>query len=185
MDLHCGLACTELIESDGAVAGIRATAHTGPDRTLTARLVVGADGRASTVARLARVRVRQTRNERAFMFAYFGDLEYPAGQRSRLWLMDPDGCAAFPNEHGISVAAAAVGRRKLGAVGRRNAAEVLEAQFASAPRAPVLDRRKRLSPVPWKRGRTSRTACAATSGRSGTGWGATTSMLGASRPAGA
>lgn len=62
---------TGLVEEDGRVVGVQCT-HGGVTRTLRADLVVGADGRSSTVARLAGSReYNVTENERWYYWTYF------------------------------------------------------------------------------------------------------------------
>ena len=47
-----GWKVTDLVEEEGRIAGARLVRRDGDERTIRARVVVGADGRASTVARL-------------------------------------------------------------------------------------------------------------------------------------
>ncbi|MFE0761626.1 NAD(P)/FAD-dependent oxidoreductase [Streptomyces smyrnaeus] len=80
--LLTGTAVTELVRAEnGRVTGVRVSSATGgeetrggaaDERVLKARLVVGADGRASTVARLAGSRsYHVTRNQFALFWGYF------------------------------------------------------------------------------------------------------------------
>jgi len=70
-DLRMGTKVVDLVEERGRVAGVRVTRR-GRESVLKARLVVGCDGRASTVAknRGAR-RYNITRNERWYYWTYF------------------------------------------------------------------------------------------------------------------
>ncbi|MDI2127656.1 NAD(P)/FAD-dependent oxidoreductase [Yinghuangia seranimata] len=62
---------TDLLVEHGRVAGVRVV-HDGEESVLRARLVVGADGRESTVARLRGARrYNLTTNERHYYWAYF------------------------------------------------------------------------------------------------------------------
>ena len=65
-----------------------------------ARLVVGADGRKSDVARMAGLRGRVRPHNRFFYWAYWRGIE-PATERSRMWMLDPDCAYTFPNEDGL------------------------------------------------------------------------------------
>src|SRR5688500_9939965 len=56
VDLLLGRAAVRLLEDGDRVAGVELQARDGDVRSLRARLVVGADGRHSTVARLAHLR---------------------------------------------------------------------------------------------------------------------------------
>jgi pimeloyl-ACP methyl ester carboxylesterase/2-polyprenyl-6-methoxyphenol hydroxylase-like FAD-dependent oxidoreductase len=66
-----GAKVTALVRDHGRVAGVRVARH-GSEQVLEATLVVGADGRNSTVARLAGSRkYNLTPNERAFYWSFF------------------------------------------------------------------------------------------------------------------
>jgi 2-polyprenyl-6-methoxyphenol hydroxylase-like FAD-dependent oxidoreductase len=74
-DLRMGTTVTGLVEDRGRVAGVR-VAHNSSESTLRARLVVGADGRNSTVASLVGARkYNLTPNERFGYWAFFEGLE--------------------------------------------------------------------------------------------------------------
>jgi menaquinone-9 beta-reductase len=87
------------------VAGVEVE---GTDRRrlrLSARLTVAADGRDSTIARLAGVPARVRLNNRFVYFAYWRGAPSPKDE-AQLWLLDPAAAAVFPNEDGVSVIAA-------------------------------------------------------------------------------
>jgi 2-polyprenyl-6-methoxyphenol hydroxylase-like FAD-dependent oxidoreductase len=93
----------------GRPAGIEVEGRGGRSLQLGARLLVAADGRGSSVARLAGVPGRVRPHNRFFHFAYWSGVERartPAGPSIRLWLPHPDGAAEFPNEDGLTVLAA-------------------------------------------------------------------------------
>jgi 2-polyprenyl-6-methoxyphenol hydroxylase-like FAD-dependent oxidoreductase len=70
-DVRMGTNVTELIEDHGRVTGVRA-AQGGSTRELEARLVVGADGRNSTIARLVKARkYNLTPGQRFAYWAFF------------------------------------------------------------------------------------------------------------------
>jgi 2-polyprenyl-6-methoxyphenol hydroxylase-like FAD-dependent oxidoreductase len=94
VDLLNGWSVTGL--SGGArPTGVTIESSSGARREIAARLTVGADGRDSTVARLARVPARSRPNRRFFYWAYWSGME-PAGPRSRMWLLEPDCAYTFP-----------------------------------------------------------------------------------------
>jgi flavin-dependent dehydrogenase len=69
--VRMGVKVTELLEDGGRVAGVRAIAD-GAETQLRARLVVGADGRHSTIARLCRSRrYNVTPSQRILYWAFF------------------------------------------------------------------------------------------------------------------
>jgi 2-polyprenyl-6-methoxyphenol hydroxylase-like FAD-dependent oxidoreductase len=70
-EVWMGAKVTALVKDRGRVTGVR-VAHNGSEQSLEARLVVGADGRNSTVARLAGSRkYNLTPNERFFYWSFF------------------------------------------------------------------------------------------------------------------
>ena len=103
-----------LLSDDGRPAGVRVETPKHEVQTIRARLVVGADGRDSAIARWARVPGRVRAHNRFYYFAYWRGLR-PVTTGARLWLLDPDGAAAFPNEDDLTVVVAAPHRRDRGA----------------------------------------------------------------------
>jgi menaquinone-9 beta-reductase len=77
---------------------------------LSATLTVAADGRDSTIARLARVPARVRPHNRFVYFAYWRGVRSPKSE-ARLWLLDPDAAAVFPNEGDVTVIATFPHRR--------------------------------------------------------------------------
>ncbi|MDQ5808986.1 MAG: FAD-dependent monooxygenase [Actinomycetota bacterium] len=69
---------------------------------ITAKLVVGADGRGSNVAKWAGIRGRVKPHNRFFYWAYWRGVE-PATDRSRMWFLEPDCAYTFPNEDGLTI----------------------------------------------------------------------------------
>ena len=96
---------TDLVWEDGRVAGVSWTDADGASRELRCSLVVGADGRRSTVARLAGVEgaYRANANERACYYAYFGgdapEWSFVAGQ----WREGRELATAFPCDGGLTL----------------------------------------------------------------------------------
>lgn len=97
VELLLGETAVGLLENDGRPAGVEVRGRGGRTRRLRADLVVGADGRGSTVARLARVPGRIRPHNRFFYFAYWQGVQ-PRTTNARGWLLDPDSAAQFPNE---------------------------------------------------------------------------------------
>src|SRR5436190_2817573 len=111
VELMAGETVTELLGRDG----VRMADRSGRSRDLRARLVVAADGRGSTIARLARVPGRVRRHGRFFYFAYWTGVE-PKTSDIHAWKLDPEGVARFPNEDGLDVHVASVQRSRLSEV---------------------------------------------------------------------
>jgi 2-polyprenyl-6-methoxyphenol hydroxylase-like FAD-dependent oxidoreductase len=99
-ELRTGVTVTGLIRSGGRVVGVETTA--GP---LRARLVVGADGARSTVARLvAAPEYHRTAPRRAFLWSYF---EGVAEDERRVWIgsIGENAFLASPTDSGLFLAA--------------------------------------------------------------------------------
>ena len=71
---------------------------------IPARLVVAADGRGSTVARLAGAPGRVRDHNRFVYYAYWRGIR-PRSTAHRVWFMEPHGAAVFPNEDDLTVVA--------------------------------------------------------------------------------
>lgn len=124
--------------------GVETVGRAGERRQVRARLVVGADGRDSRVARLAGVRERTRPHAR---FAYGAYYEGPGPQGApdgSIWLLDPDWAAAFPTDSGLTFYAAMPTRARL-ADFRRDPAGALEAFLAAVPDAPPIADSRRVS----------------------------------------
>jgi len=80
---------------------------------LRGRLVVGADGRSSAVARLAGLREKRAQNKRFCYATYFTGVGLTAADQSRMWMRDPDLVTATPQDDGLTVLAVFVHRREL------------------------------------------------------------------------
>ncbi|MGW5728527.1 NAD(P)/FAD-dependent oxidoreductase [Nocardia beijingensis] len=97
-----GVRVTELLWSGGRCAGVRYTSG-GGEHELRARLVVGADGRRSTVARLvgATRPVLSAPSGRDCYFAYWHDGAADQRHIAAQWRCGPDLGTAFPCDDGL------------------------------------------------------------------------------------
>jgi 2-polyprenyl-6-methoxyphenol hydroxylase-like FAD-dependent oxidoreductase len=111
VDLLCGWTAMALHGGERP-GGVTIESSAGETRRIDARLLVGADGRGSTLARLAGVPARSRPNRRFFYWAYWRGME-PAGPRSRMWFLEPDCAYTFPNEDGLTVALVAPHEQRL------------------------------------------------------------------------
>jgi flavin-dependent dehydrogenase len=99
----------------GNAAGVEGVEVEGTDHrrvAIRARLTVAADGVGSRLARLARVPGRVRPNERFSYFGYWRGVRTPDDE-ARVWLLDPDAAAVFPNEDGITLIAAVAVKSRL------------------------------------------------------------------------
>jgi 2-polyprenyl-6-methoxyphenol hydroxylase-like FAD-dependent oxidoreductase len=143
VELLTGHTVQRLVASDGRPAGVEAETPDHTPRTIRARLVVGADGRGSDVARLAGVPGRVRPHGRFFYFAYWRGIR-PRTTRARLWLDEPDGIASFPNEDDVTVVVAGVHKARL-AEFRADPERAYRATVAGVPDAPRIDEAERVS----------------------------------------
>ncbi len=74
--------------------------HRGGTRALTARLVIGADGRGSRTAKLAGLRTRTRPNARFGYWGYFDGPPLGTGASVHLWMLEPDVAIATPTDGG-------------------------------------------------------------------------------------
>ncbi len=113
VELRLGQAAQELVRAGDRIVGLRTKDTQGAEHELRAKLVVGADGRGSRVAKLAGVKQKVMHNERFAYGAYFeGPLPACAPDAS-FWLLDPHMAAAFPTDDGLTFYAAMPTKERL------------------------------------------------------------------------
>jgi 2-polyprenyl-6-methoxyphenol hydroxylase-like FAD-dependent oxidoreductase len=149
VDLLLGRTVRELRRDGERVSGLLARAQDGSDLELRCKLVIGADGRGSSVAKLAGVRERRSRNGR---FAYGGYYEGPPPEdapTASLWFLDPDMAAAFPTDGDLTFYAAMPSRKRLDAF-RGDPAEGLVRLVSKVPDAPPIAQSRLVGQVQGK-----------------------------------
>ena len=137
VELILGHTVRELVREQGAICGVQARDPQGETLTLRARLIVGADGRDSRVAKLAEVSTKTKRHGR---FAYGGYFEGPRPVTYPdpvLWLLDPDMAAAFPTDSDLVFYAVMPAMERLPEF-RADPEAALKAMVASVPEAPPI-----------------------------------------------
>jgi flavin-dependent dehydrogenase len=145
VDLLLGHTVTGLVQEDGRAVGVRVTGRGEGEGEIRARLVVGADGRDSAVARLAGLPAHTHPNGRFSYFAHFRDLPLKDGI-THSWFLDPDMAYAMPNDDGVTVVAVIPDKKRLPAF--REDLEDSFLQFVrSLPEAPPIDRARRITKV--------------------------------------
>jgi 2-polyprenyl-6-methoxyphenol hydroxylase-like FAD-dependent oxidoreductase len=137
VELILGHTVDELVREHGRVCGVRARDKGGETLQLRARLVVGADGRDSRVAKLAEVRTRTAPHGR---FAYGGYFEGPTPATypdQALWILDPHMAAAFPTDSGLTFYAVMPTKDRLPEF-KRDPEAALRAFVSAVPEAPPI-----------------------------------------------
>ncbi|MGW7452548.1 NAD(P)/FAD-dependent oxidoreductase [Streptomyces sp. NPDC054787] len=144
VDLLLGHQVNGLIREAGRIVGVRASTRQG-ERGIRARLVVGADGKDSAVAKSAGVPARLHENGRFGYLAHFRGLPLP-GQSAHTWFLEPDMAYAFPNDDGVTVVAVLPDKKRLPAF-----REDLEGSFLAfvraLPEAPAIDSAERVTKI--------------------------------------
>ena len=146
VDLLPGLTVKRLSSERGRINGLVAHGRDRSERGIRARLVVGADGRGSTVAGLAGVRPRTIENRRFLYYAYFRDLRLASAPAGQMWFAEPDVAYAYPCDDGLTLVACALRRDRLEAFKAAPESEFARV-FANLPEAPALEGSERVSPL--------------------------------------
>ena len=149
VELVMGHTVHELLRDGETVRGALARDRNGVELRLAAKLVVGADGRGSRVAKLAGVRESTHRHGR---FAYGGYFEGPPPEGApdaSFWLMDPDMYAAFPTDSGLTFYAA-MPTKKREKEFRDDPAKALVELIAGLPDAPPIRASRLTAPMQGK-----------------------------------
>jgi 2-polyprenyl-6-methoxyphenol hydroxylase-like FAD-dependent oxidoreductase len=149
VELIMGHTVHELLRDGETVRGALARDRTGAERELRARLLVGADGRGSRVAKLAGVRESTHRHGR---IAYGGYFEGPApsgAPDASFWLLDPDMGAAFPTDRGLTFYAAMPTKQRAEEF-REDPARALVEFLAGVPDPPPIRASRMIAPAQGK-----------------------------------
>jgi flavin-dependent dehydrogenase len=100
VELMLGQSAERLLHEGDAFTGVAVRDREGTEREVRTRLVVGADGRDSRVAELARVKEKRLPNNRLAYGGYFEGPKPRFWPDGAVWLLDPDMAAAFPTDGG-------------------------------------------------------------------------------------
>jgi flavin-dependent dehydrogenase len=142
-----GWTARRVLADHARLAGVDVENRRHGTLAIRARLLVGADGRESTLARLAGVPGRVRPHNRFFYFAYWRGIKQartPRGPSIRAWLLDPDGASQFPNEDDLTVLVAAYHRSRLAEV-RADLEGSYIRHLAGLPDGPDLNSAERVS----------------------------------------
>lgn len=122
--------------SEGGVIGRMAE----DELHVRARLVVGADGRNSTVAELARARTTTSANARFCYMAYYRDVDLGRGPdvTARFWALDRDAVIASRNDDNITILALFLAKDRLSEFKKDRDAAFINA-FRTLPDPPHIN----------------------------------------------
>jgi len=145
VDAFLGYALRDLLTDQARTVGARVENLAGESFEIRGRLVVGADGRNSQVARLSGLPAKTALSNRFTYFTYYRDLPLAANGASQLWLLDPDVAYACPNDNGLTMIAVCLTNDKFESW-KADLDKSFVELFAALPDAPNLDRAVRASP---------------------------------------
>jgi menaquinone-9 beta-reductase len=149
VELMLGHTVTDLMRDGAVIRGVRARNSRGDTLTLGARLVVGADGRGSRVAKLAGVKTKTVRHNRFAYGGYFEGPEPAGSPDGSLWLLDPHMAACFPTDGG-QVFYAAMPTMELLPDFRADPARALVEFIGAIPEAPPIRASRLTGPIQGK-----------------------------------
>ena len=137
VELMLGYGAERLVREGETVSGVVVRNPDGTERTLSGRLVVGADGRDSRIAELGAVKTKTSRHGRFAYGAYFEGPPAAADGASSIWMLDPNWAAAFPTDSGLVFYAAMPTKDRLPEF-RRDPEGALISFVDSVPEAPPI-----------------------------------------------
>jgi 2-polyprenyl-6-methoxyphenol hydroxylase-like FAD-dependent oxidoreductase len=143
VELLAGNTVIALSNADHQPARLELQRSNGTTGAVRARLLVGADGRGSTIARLAQAPGRIRPHNRFFYFAYWRGVQ-PSDNVARGWLLDPDAAASFPNEDGLTVLVTGPHRSRLPEF-QHDREGAYASMLAALPDGPDLSEAQRVS----------------------------------------
>jgi 2-polyprenyl-6-methoxyphenol hydroxylase-like FAD-dependent oxidoreductase len=149
VDLMLGHTVDELLRDGERFAGVRA--HDSHQHTveIRARLVVGADGRDSKIAKLSGVPTKTAPHGRIAYGGYYEGPEPVTAPDAALWLLDPDMAAAFPTDGGLIFYATMPSKERLPEF-RADPQAALEKLVSNIPEAPPIAQSRLVGQVQGK-----------------------------------
>jgi flavin-dependent dehydrogenase len=131
------------------IAGVVVRERDGSERELRARVVLAADGRDSSIAKLVDQPTKLKPNNRFGYFAHYRDTPLVTGSSAQMWLLDPDVAYAFPTDGDLTLLACMPHRDRLPEF-RADPEQAMVRLFDGLPEAPRLDPAKRESKMMGK-----------------------------------
>jgi 2-polyprenyl-6-methoxyphenol hydroxylase-like FAD-dependent oxidoreductase len=148
---------------EGAVAGVLARDREGGEEVFHGRLVVGADGRGSPLAKAAGVPTKTYPHNRFAYASYFEGAESPWAPDGSLWFLDPQCAAAFPTDSGLTMYVAILTKDRLPEF-RRDPMAGLVSFIDGLPDAPPIRAGRPVGPILGKLDMTNRVSAPASPG---------------------
>jgi 2-polyprenyl-6-methoxyphenol hydroxylase-like FAD-dependent oxidoreductase len=137
VDVLLGQNVKEVRRAGGKVTGVVAQDREGVEIVFEAPLTIGADGRDSSVVKLAGVKEKTYPHGRLAYGGYFAGVTPKGAPDASVWMMDPDWAAAFPTDEGLTFFAVMPTKDRLAEFKADPLAALVE-YFERAPEAPSL-----------------------------------------------
>lgn len=149
VELLLGYTVHELLRQGDLLCGALARNTAGEELRLHSKLLVGADGRGSRVAKLAGVASKTVPHGRVAYGGYFEGPPPEGAPDASLWLLDPDMAAAFPTDSGLTFYAAMPIKQHAGAF-REDPEKALMEVISALPDAPPIAASRMVAPAQGK-----------------------------------
>jgi 2-polyprenyl-6-methoxyphenol hydroxylase-like FAD-dependent oxidoreductase len=137
VEVLLGQTVKEVRRVGGKVSGVVARDREGVETVFEAPLTVGADGRDSSVVKLAGVKEKTYPHGRIAYGGYFDGVAPKGSPDASVWMMDPDWAAAFPTDEGLTFFAVMPTKDRAPEFKADPLAAMIE-YFERAPEAPSL-----------------------------------------------
>jgi menaquinone-9 beta-reductase len=137
VEVLLGQNVTEVRRAGGKVSGVVARDREGVHTVFEAPLTIGADGRDSSVVKLAGVKEKTRPHGRLAYGGYFAGVEPKGAPDASVWMMDPDWAAAFPTDEGLTFFAVMPTKDRLPEF-KADPLKAMVEYFERAPEAPSL-----------------------------------------------
>lgn len=149
VDLRLGQTAERLIREGNAWNGVVVRDREGNEQEIRARLLVGADGRDSRIAALAKVKERTFPHGRLAYGGYFEGPRPKFWPDGAVWLLDPDMAAAFPTDGG-QVFYIAMTNKERAPEFKQDPERALIEHVAGVPDPPPIRESRRVGPIVGK-----------------------------------
>jgi 2-polyprenyl-6-methoxyphenol hydroxylase-like FAD-dependent oxidoreductase len=146
VDLLLGRSAQRLHRDGRAFAGVTVRAPSGEETELRGKLIVGADGRDSTIAELSGVKEKVLPHRRFAYGGYFEGEQPRFSPDSSIWMLDPNWGAAFPTDSGL-IFYAAMPTMDLLPEFKRDSTAALISYIEAMPEAPPIRGARLVEPV--------------------------------------
>jgi flavin-dependent dehydrogenase len=146
VELILGRSAHELLRERERVRGVVLRDRRGNSTQLRAQLVIGADGRTSSLADMAGVRTRVSPHGRFNYAAYFEGPAPAAAPDGSVWLMNPEWAGALPTDNGLTIYMCMPTKARLPEF-RRDPEAALIALVSALPDAPPIADSRRVGPM--------------------------------------